>query len=411
MPNRWSYGWVVLAFTLVAQSLSAGAVTFSFPLYMVPLQEEFNAPLSRIMLAIVAIQLSMGVLAPVVGFALEKFNARPLVIAGSLMLIAGMTFASKATAVWHIVLVYATLLPLSTLLNSSFMAQYLVTQWFTEKRGMAVGISATGSALGGVYFPFIATTLITDYGWRESLFISGLIVGPITLVLGWIVLRKKPKKNNHSDQTQDPDNLPGSLSSGEEKIWTVGDILTTSLFWIPVLAILSLLAVYGGIQFSLGTYMHDKGFEPTQTAMLLTIISISMVAGKLSFGALADLISNRQIIWIACLLLIAALVMYGGEPGLLSVRIATAMAGFAGGAILPMNTIFLSTYFGTGSFSRVLGIASVFVMLGAFGSYLAGLLYDLMGNYDRVFFALMFLLVPPAVLMVFLPRRTGARNA
>jgi MFS family permease len=46
----------------------------------------------------------------------------------------------------------------------------LVSNWFVLKRGMALGIAATGISLSGVVMPSVSAALITHYGWREGFF-------------------------------------------------------------------------------------------------------------------------------------------------------------------------------------------------------------------------------------------------
>lgn len=39
-----------------------------------------------------------------------------------------------------------------------------VTQWFTTRRGLAVGLASTGSSFGGVIYPIIVSRLINQHG-------------------------------------------------------------------------------------------------------------------------------------------------------------------------------------------------------------------------------------------------------
>jgi sugar phosphate permease len=63
----------------------------------------------------------------------------------------------------------------------------LVTNWFSRRRGTALGIAATGISASGVVMPYVTATLIEQYGWREGFLVYGaftaLVVVPLVLRL------------------------------------------------------------------------------------------------------------------------------------------------------------------------------------------------------------------------------------
>src|SRR4029079_19282302 len=56
----------------------------------------------------------------------------------------------------------------------------LVSRWFDERRGTALGIVLTGTSLGGFLIPLIAAPLIARCGWRTAMVSVSLLV--------WLVL-------------------------------------------------------------------------------------------------------------------------------------------------------------------------------------------------------------------------------
>ena len=398
--NLPHYRWTVLAFTVVIQALATGAVIWGFPLYVVEIKNAFKVPLSSVMLAIVFMQLAIGGFGTPCGFAMEKFSSRLLVLVGSVLLSVGLILASLATASWQVVALYTTVFPIGLLLAGGLVAQFLVVQWFDQQRGLALGISSTGTALGGVIFPYIIAKLIGTVGWRESLFLSGLVVGPVIAVLGWLVLRRSPEQSVSGD-------LAAATRSEQElepvgRSWTTKAILSSPYFWLPIVSLMMILAVYDGVKFSIGDFMDWRGYSKEQAALLVTIASASMVVGKLLIGILADLIPHRLIIWFCSGLLAISLYLLQSSVGELnSIRVAIALLGFAGGVVLPMRVIMLAGYFGKQSIGRIIGLASTFVMLGGFGSYLSAQLRDQLGNYDQVFMLIGALLIVPMLLMAF----------
>ena len=44
----------------------------------------------------------------------------------------------------------------------------LITNWFKEKRGVAIAIALAGSGIGGMLFNPVANYLITTYSWQSA---------------------------------------------------------------------------------------------------------------------------------------------------------------------------------------------------------------------------------------------------
>ena len=157
------------------------------------------------------------------------------------------------------------------------------------------------------------------------------------------------------------------------------------------------------MQFNLGAYSRDLGFEPEQAAFLISLTAISMIAGKLFFGSLSDSVDHRKLYWLAAGALALALLFFQDHPELSQMRLGALLMGFATGGVLPLSGIIISSRFGAASFGRVLGLYNMFLMVGAFGPLVAGWIFDVTGNYDLAFQLFLLLLIPAALTVARLP--------
>ena len=409
MTKTPTYSWVVLTFTVVTQALGAGAVIFGFPIYVVEVKNTLDVSLSELMLAIVFMQFALGIFATPCGYLLERISIRWLLVLGSAFMSTGLVLTSAITQSWQLIALYATVLPIGLLLTGGLISQLLIVQWFDVRRGFALGISATGTALGGVIFPLVVAAFISNFGWRESLQLSAIIVGPLIAVPGIIILRRNPGKSLEAEVDSASET---KAESTHNKYWSTTEILSSTAFWLPVVSLMTFLAVYDGVKFNLGDIMALRGYDTHQAALLITIVSASMVIGKLAIGYLADITAHHKIIWMCSGLFALSLYLLQSDVGGLgSIQVAAALVGFAGGATLPMRAIMLAEHFGQQSLSRVLGISFTFVMFGGFGAYLAAWLRDTLGDYDQVYALLAVLLIVPVVAMMVLRRQRVAVSA
>ena len=390
------YRWYIVALTLVNQALALGVLVYSFALFVVPWLDEFEVSRSKVMLAILSFQIVTGLLSPVLGRYMDQFAMRLLVLSGALTMSLGLFLLSLATEFWQIVALHVTLLPVGMILTGTLASQTMVSKWFTEKRGLAIGVSSMGTSLGGLSVPLVTAWLIVEQGWQGAYLVLAMLSLILLVPLNYLVLRHDPPILR----------LQASETSGVEmKTWTTRQILESWAFWIPVLALIPINAAFGGTQFNLGAYMSDLGFGQAVAAQLIAVTSGAMIVGKLFFGSLGDRVDHRKLYWLMAGLLLVSMYFYEGSPGRPALFLAASLQGFATGGVMPMMGIMYSSRFGTLSFGRVLGLVNLFLMIGSFGSILSGWIFDLTQSYDAAFQVFALLLLPGTIVMYFLPAK------
>lgn len=396
------YRWVVVAYTLLLQAVCIGALIYCFALFSVQWLDEFSAARGEVMLTIALLQIGMGVFSPFVGRAMDSYPLRNLVLLGAAAFATGFALCAQASALWQIQLVYATFFPAATALMGTLAAQTLVAKWFSEQRGLAIGVSATGTNIGGIILPLAVAAGLASVGWRNTM----LAVAAASLVLivptTWLVLRRSPPQRDASGPV---------VAASEQRLWSTREILSTRNFWIPVVGIVPLNLTFGALQFNLGAYGRDLGLSEGGIATLIALNAVCMVLGKFFCGALGDRISHRRLYWIVTSAMALALGILQADPGLWLFVAALVFLGFSGGGILPMMGVMLGSRFGAASFGRVIGIAMLAITVGALGPLLAGWAHDLTGSYAIAFQVLLVLMVPPVIAMAWLPDSVSATPA
>jgi len=388
------YRWYIVALTLVNQALSVGILVYSFALFVVPWLEEFSVSRSQVMMAIFIFQVVIGILSPVFGRLMDQYAMRWLVVAGGALTGVGLCLLSFATSFWQIVVVYATFLPMGMILCGTLASQTMVSKWFVDKRGLAIGLSAMGTSLGGFVFPLITSSLIAQYEWQSAVLYLGIMVIFLMIPLNLIVLRQEPPKG---------DLLVGGVSALDARSWTAREILSSKKFWIPVIGLVPINAAFGGVQFNLGAYVSDLGMTQDVAAQLIAITSLSMIAGKFVFGSLGDRVDHRKLYWLMACLLAFSLQFYQGSPDKFELMVAACLQGLATGGVMPMMGIMYASRFGTFAFGRVLGLVNLVLMTGSLGSIFSGWIFDLTQSYDIAFWVFSACLPPCMLVMYFLP--------
>ncbi|MEQ8486098.1 MAG: MFS transporter [Pseudomonadales bacterium] len=389
------YRWLVVAYTLLMQAVTVGVLIYCFALFALPWLAEFEAPRRDVMVAISLLQVGMGVVSPFAGRAMDALPMRVLVTAGALSMAVGLWLASHAQALWQILLIYALLFPPALALTGTLASQTLVARWFRDRRGLAIGISATGTNLGGMVFPFLVAGWLVASGWRDTLVWLAVLGLLLVVPLGWLVLAREPRAA-----------AAGAAPAAGQvapRAWRTREILTTRLFWIPVAGMLPLQTAFGAVQFNLGAYAADAGYTSDQAANLIALCSLCMIGGKFLFGGLGDRLDHRWLYWLAAASMSLGLLLLRGAPALPLLTLAVACVGLAGGGILPMLGLVFGARFGVEAFGRVMGLVMLTITFGAVGPVAAGWVYDVTGSYDVAFLMFVGLFLPGVVLMRRLP--------
>lgn len=186
------YRWYIVALTLVNQALALGVLVYSFALFVVPWLDEFEVSRSKVMLAILSFQIVTGLLSPVLGRYMDQFAMRLLVLSGALAMSLGLFLLSLATEFWQIVALHVTLLPVGMILTGTLASQTMVSKWFTEKRGLAIGVSSMGTSLGGLSVPLVTAWLIGEQGWQGAYLVLAMLSLILLVPLNYLVLRHDP---------------------------------------------------------------------------------------------------------------------------------------------------------------------------------------------------------------------------
>jgi MFS family permease len=400
IPDSY-YRWIVVAYGVTLQAISVGTLIYCFTLFTLPWLEEFGSSRRDLMLTIALLQIGAGVMGPLAGRALDTFPLKWVILTGLACMVMGLLLAQRATALWHLWLVYATLMPITMTLTGTLAAQTLVSRWFTDNRGFALGISAIGTNVGGIILPILVSAWLLQVGWRDTLNNLMFLAVALVLPLTFLVLSRSPTPASNLE----------SGGASDQRVWTTREILATSIFWIPFCGLAPLSMAFGTLQFNLGIIVRDIGLDTAVTGNLIALTSVCMVAGKLFFGIMGDRVDHRKLYWIANVATIIALLLVLYAQTLPVLVVATVATGISGGGILPLMGLMYSSRFGVASFGRVMGFGMLTIMAGAVSPIGAGWVYDLYGSYSIALVTLALIMLPAGIAMIWLRPPEPAANA
>jgi MFS family permease len=394
--------WLVVASCLLAQIAASGITTRSFPLFLTAWSKDLRVPVSTLQLGLAGDGIICALLAPLVGLWVDRSSPRRLLIIGVVGLAMFHAGISAMTSPWHYMVLYGAWLPISVLLATAIPANAIVSRWFIEHRGLALGITATGLSASGVVLPSIITAAMGDIGWRAIWRIAAALIAIVVLPLVVFVVRDRPPRVVESFPSE---REMVSSAPSVELGWL--DILLNRNFVLLAIGFLAMMLVHGGYGANLTPIVESRGIDPAEAGILLASLSLSQMVWTLSAGLLSDRFGNR--LPLASYALLAAVggftVAYGAD--FKTLLFGTVLVGFAQ-SFWPLLASALASEFGAAGLGRAFGLTTAFLPLSSFAPFSVARFHEAYGSYVIPLDAMAFVAMLGAFALFFLRERNAS---
>ena len=377
---RTFHGWWILSSVFVTQAVTAGLTTYSFGLYQLPVAEEFGVSRSTVAWGLSGIMLMGAVVAPLMGRALDRRSNRALRLGAGAFMASCLLAMTVAPRLWLIGLLFVFGSSVGMAGLGPQAAGKLAATWFSRLRGRALGISSVGTSAGGLAVPPLVAAAIAAWGWRGAAVVGAVLLGVVALPTVALSIRNRPADLGlyPDGDAQPPPAPPGGAAGG----WAFGRLARERNFWVIALVIGTIFGTVSGIISNLPPLVAEFGVESQQAAALLSLLSLAGIAGKLCFGAVADRLDKRLLVWSGMSMLVGFLMIASSDPSLTVLVAATGAMGFALGGALPLWGALIGDCFGPEAFGEVMGwMGPVMLPFNIVGIQLLPWCYEHFGSY------------------------------
>lgn len=400
------YGWAITSMGVLGNALQGGLIFWTMGLYTSAFEDEFGASRARITLIETLITVGSNIMSPLVGLFVDKKSARLQVTIGAVCMGSGLILISQAGTLLQVWVVYATLIPLSVLSLGMMPSSALITRWFRKNRGLALGISLTGSSIGGFIAPPVLAFLFVAYGWRVSV----LCIGAAVILLAPVFYRLLADfpEDIGCEVEEESAKTKQQLAEADKVDWGFSDLLGSRVTYLQTIYSGAMLAVTLGLLANLSLHAKDLGFGTQQQAFLYSIIAICSLGGKIVIGTLTDRFGIKPIAVLGIACMVTGLSVFLVVQSYEGLMLACVFFGLATGATTPIWTAMISRQFGARSFGRALGLQSpMHIPISAPSAPLAGWISDTTGSYELVFILYLGFVALASLALLLMPRHTS----
>ena len=271
--QSFNYGWVMVLVVFVLSGLAFGSMA-SISVFLKPISADFGWSRGATSLAYTVASLASAVFGVIWGIVADKHGTRWFGLAGATAMTLCLYLLSAQTSLFQFYLLYFLYGALGgALLFSPLYAN--VGFWFRENPGLALGIAASGGAVGQAFIPHLSGYLINASSWQDAYvslaFIYAVIAFPIALLI-----KESPWRESARNQVEpEPRTFP--VSEKEVVIWiSVAVIFCCICMSVPIMHLVPLLT--------------DSNFSLEFATKVLMVLMICGAFGRIFGGMLGDYI-------------------------------------------------------------------------------------------------------------------------
>jgi MFS family permease len=311
------------------------------------------------------------------GIAMGRLSDRrgivlPLLL-GVAALALGYAAAGSAVSLWQFALAQGLLIGVGS--AASFAPLLADTsQFFDRRRGIAVGIFASGNYLSGVVWPPLLQSFIAAHGWRSTYVGVGVfcLLAMLPLLL---TLRRRAPSHAHASAAAGGARAPQRLA-----------LPPNVLQALLLIAGVACCVAMSMPQVHIVAYCSDLGYGAARGAQMLSVMLACGIVSRITFGFISDRVGGLRTLLLGSALQGLALLLFIPFDGLASLFLISALFGLFQGGIVPSYAIIVREYFPPREAGARVGATLTATLFGmALGGWMSGAIFDLTGSYHAAF--------------------------
>src|SRR5262245_54577815 len=173
--------------SFVALFSIVGLALYGLPFYYDFMVKEFGWSRAQVTSGNAISKLLIG---PLFGFAagwiVDRFGPRRMMLAGIVMAGGALVGLAHMSALWMFYLFYI-FNAIGYVCGGPLPNQVLLSRWFTQTRGRAMGIAYLGIGIGGYLVLKLSPRLVEAFGWRGALQFLGVAIVVLALPMAYFV--------------------------------------------------------------------------------------------------------------------------------------------------------------------------------------------------------------------------------
>jgi MFS family permease len=386
-------------------------LVYGMQVFMTPMLKELQWTRAQFSYGAGMQRIEGSIASPLVGFIVDRFSSKKVVLIGTLLASLGMLTMSRASSLPFFYGAYV-LVGLGMSCTVGIPYTTAVAHWFRKRRGFAMGLMFSGATFSGLFVPGLAIlTSNSDFGWRYTMSLCALGIIIVGLP-GAAILRPKPGPYGYTVDGVSEDDLPTGENTANNSTtmgYTVKEALRSRSFWLLTLAF-GLLSMGPSAMFIHQIpYFESIGFSTQGASWTVATLTLLSGVGRMGTGWVMDHTDPRLVlIGLVLCSVLGLLSLFFTYEWWHSLAYAL-LFGVSFGGSIPARPILTGAYFGTRAFGSLTGLMQTFAVVGGvIAPVLMGWVYDESSSYNMAIIVLMIMMALAIPIIMLLPKHSTA---
>ena len=372
-PRDPAYGWVMVFVVFLLSALAFGALG-SISVFLKPLVTEFGWSRGQTSFGYTVISFSSAVFGVLWGYIADRFGTRWFGLIAAFAMSGSLFALSQQASILQFYGLYFLFGAFgNAMVTSPLFAN--VGFWFTHKPGLALGITASGGAVGQAVVPYLCALSLEQYGWQTTYMLSAACYLALALPVALLIRESPSREQARLQMVDEVRTCP--LSEREVIVWiSVAIIFCCTCMSVPIVHLVPLLT--------------DSGFSLDQATTVLMVLMFSGALGRILGGRLGDLIGALPSYMVMSAGQTLSVFWFPFLDSTAAIYFVAVVFGFTYSGVMSAILVCTRMMVSAKVAARAMSITSFFGWFGmGAGGFMGGYLFDLTGNYDAAFIGAM----------------------
>ena len=393
----------VVACFIGMMGTSGGILFITLGILVEPMTQEFGWSRGEIYLSIsfLTVGIILGLLLTARLF--NRFGARKVLLIS--VLLSGLLILTGPLYISSLPLLYAMMLASSVIGAATNTVGYtvVITNWFDKRRGLFIGINASGFGLSMALMPALCEWAVNLGGWRAGYYSLGLFMLLFVLPALYFLLIEKPEDIGLLPDGEEIGESDEIAKAETHHSLSLKEAARTHVFWLMLIIIACLSFCLNGIYTQVVPLLTDRGIDRGLATLVLSSIGITMAIGRICVGYILDKVFAPYVAIVMFVLVLSGIGLLTYTHYLPLYFVAGMMIALGLSAEADLMAFLTSRYFGVRNFGAIFVCIFIMHMVGtSLGPPILGKSFDLHGDYLFILPVCMLILLFATILFAFL---------
>jgi MFS family permease len=396
--DEFRRGWKIILVAAVGLGFGLSALPiYSIGVLTKPLTAAFHISRGEVQTIYTCMTIGNLLASPLLGVLVDRHGVRRITLVSVVLMSIGMAMMGLAQSLWQL---YAIGFVMSVVGVGTAPVTWtrVIVDWFSVKRGFALGLALAGTGVVAVFLPLYTSWLVTDFGWRAAFGGLGALPLVFALPLSYFLLH---------DRTGGTAALATPVASHDAEF---GEVIKGYRFWVMSVAVFLVGACVAGLVSALVPILTDRGFTLGGAARIASVIGVMVIVGRAGAGYLLDrLWAPGVALVLLSAPIIGCFILASQLSSVPAMVLAAATIGLAVGAEFSVLAFMVGKYFGQRRYGIIYAcLYAVFKLSAGVGTPMFGYSFDITRSYNFIlYFSAGALLVGSTLLLTLGPYRVG----